>query len=136
MATVSEITAALKTYRRIAVVGLSPDPTRPSHAIFEYLIEAGYDVVGVNPALAGQELLGRPCFAKLEDVPGTIDIVDVFRRSTEVPPIAASAIAIGAKMLWLQDGVTHPAAEKRAADAGLIVVSDRCILRDHRKFVG
>lgn len=136
MATVTEITAVLRTYRRVAVVGLSPNPTRPSHGIFQYLIEAGYDVVGVNPALAGQELLGRPCYARLEDVPGPIDIVDVFRRSEEVPPVADSAIAIGAKVLWLQDGVTHAASEKKAEDAGLVVVSNRCILRDHRKLIG
>jgi uncharacterized protein len=135
MATVTEITAVLRSYRRIAVVGLSPNPTRPSHAIFEYLIEAGYDVVGVNPALAGQDLLGRPCYAKLEDVPGSVDIVDVFRRSEEVPPVADSAIAIGAKVLWLQDGVTHAASEQKAKDAGLVVISNRCILRDHRAYV-
>ncbi len=136
MTTPAELEAVLRGYKRVAVVGLSPKPDRPSHGIFRYLIGAGYDVVGVNPLIAGQTIAGRPCYAALEDIPGSVSIVDVFRRSSEVPPVADAAIAIGAKVLWLQDGVTHAAAEARARSAGLTVIADRCILRDHARLIG
>lgn len=136
MTELSAIEEALRSFRKVVVVGLSPDPSRPSHQIFRYLVEAGYEVVGVNPTVKGGMVAGRRCYATLEDVPQPLEIVDVFRRSEEVPPIAEAAVRAGAKVLWLQDGVTSPDAESRARDAGLLVVSDRCILRDHARLIG
>ncbi len=120
----------LRSARTIAVVGLSSNPLRPSHGVAAYLQSQSYRVIPVNPGEA--TVLGERAYPRLEDVPVPVDIVDVFRRSDAVPEIAASAIAIGAKMLWLQEGVTHPAAEAQARAAGLLVVSDRCILKAHR----
>lgn len=132
----TDIEAALRRYDRVVVVGLSPDAARPSHQIFRYLIDAGYDVVGVNPTVKGGMVAGRRCYASLDEVPQPIEIVDVFRRSEEVPPIAEAAVRVGAKVLWLQDGVSHAEAESRARAGGLFVVSNRCILRDHARLVG
>lgn len=120
----------LRSARTIAVVGLSSNPLRPSHGVAAYLQAHGYRIIPVNPGET--TVLGETAYSRLEDVPVPVDIVDVFRRSDAVPDIAASAIAIGAKMLWLQEGVTHPAAEAQARAAGLLVVSDRCILKAHR----
>ncbi len=120
----------LRSARTIAVVGLSSNPLRPSHGVAAYLQAQGYRVIPVNPGETS--VLGETAYSRLEDVPLPVDIVDVFRRSDAVPDIAASAIAVGAKMLWLQEGVTHPAAEAQARAAGLLVASDRCILKAHR----
>lgn len=120
----------LRTYRRIAVVGVSDRPERPSHYVSRYLLDVGYDVVPVNPLLA--TVHERMCYPSLRAVPGPIEVVDVFRRPEDVPPIVDDAIAIGAKALWLQDGVIHEKAAARARAAGLLVVMDRCMLRDHR----
>lgn len=115
---------ALKT---IAVVGCSPKPERPSHYVAEYLQQQGYTVVPVNPG--HQELLGRKCYPSLSAIPFPVDVVDVFRRPSEVGPIIDEAITIKAKALWLQDGITHPEGEEKARRAGLLVVSDDCLLR-------
>ncbi len=116
--------------RRIAVVGCSPKPERDSHRIARYLIEAGYDVVPVNP---GQEtLLGRPCYPSVRAIPGPVDVVDVFRSPDQVPPVTEDAIASRAKSLWLQLGVGNPDAEKRASEAGLLVASEQCIMVAHQ----
>ena len=123
----------LRTYHSVAVVGLSPDPTRPSHAVARYLQEQGYDVVPVNPNC--REVLGRRCYPDLRSVPGGVEIVDVFRRSESVGPIADDAIAIGAKVLWLQDGVVNEEAAERARRAGLIVIMDDCMAREHRRLI-
>lgn len=136
MTDLSEIEAVLRRYKRVVVVGLSPDSSRPSNQIFQYLIDAGYDVVGVNPTVKGGMVADRRCYASLSEVPPPVEIVDVFRRSEEVPPIAEDAIRANAKVLWLQDGVTHAEAEARARQAGLFVVSNRCILRDHARLIG
>jgi predicted CoA-binding protein len=120
----------LRSVQRIAVVGVSDNPERPSHYVSRYLIDAGYDVVPVNPGLA--RVLDRPCYPDLRAIPGPIDAVDLFRRSELVPPLVDEAIAIGAKAIWMQDGVVHEAAAAKARAAGLTVVMDRCMLRDHR----
>jgi predicted CoA-binding protein len=114
--------------KRVAVVGISNKEDRASHGIAKFLISHGFEVFGVNPAL--KEALGRPVFASLAEVPGPIDVVDVFRRSEAVPAIADEAIAVGAKTLWLQEGVVHEEAALRARAAGLEVVMDRCIYQE------
>jgi uncharacterized protein len=122
--------SVLRTFRHIAVVGISDRPERPSHYVSRYLIDAGYDVVLVNPLLA--RVHDRPCYPDLHAVPGPVDVVDIFRRSELVAPVVDDAIAIGAKAIWMQDGVVHEAAAAKARAAGLLVVMDRCMLRDHR----
>lgn len=119
----------LTKYKKIAVVGLSPDPMRPSHSVTNYMIRHGYEIVGVRPG--DKEILGRPCYASLKEVPGPLEIVNVFRAPEHVPAIVDEAIALKAKVLWLQEGVVHPQAEEKARKAGLVVVSDRCILKEH-----
>jgi predicted CoA-binding protein len=128
-----EIAALLRGMRRIAVVGCSPKPWRDSHRVARYLIEVGYDVVPVNPA--ADEIFSRRVYPSVRDVPGPVDLVDIFRRSELVPPVVEDAIASGAKAVWMQDGVIHETAAEQAIAAGLTVVMDRCILRDHRAFV-
>ncbi|MCI0341803.1 MAG: CoA-binding protein [Planctomycetales bacterium] len=116
--------------RRIAVVGCSPKPERDSHKIGRFLIEAGYDVVPVNPG--HETLLDRRCYPDVRAIPEPVDIVDVFRSPDQVPPVAEDAIASRARALWLQLGVGNPEAEKRASDAGLLVVAEQCIMVAHR----
>jgi uncharacterized protein len=128
MASIPEI---LKSSRVIAVVGLSSNRMRPSNGVSEYMKRAGYRIIPVNPNET--EVLGERCYARLEDIAEPIDIVDVFRRPEFVPEIVESAIRIGAKTVWLQEGVIHEAAAERARAVGLNVVMDRCILKDHRK---
>ena len=128
---VDAIGELLKSARTIAVVGLSSNRMRPSYGVAEYMKNAGYEIIPVNPNET--EVLGERAVAKLEDIRGHVDIVDVFRRPEFVPQVAESAIAIGAKALWLQEGVVHEAAAKRARDAGLFVVMDRCILKEHAR---
>lgn len=114
----------LENHKVIAMVGLSPREDRPSHHVAHYLMARGYTVIPVNPQ--EREILGQTCYASLRDIPVKVDMVDVFRKPADVPPLADEAIAIGAKSLWLQLGVIHEAAARRAADAGLDVVMDRC----------
>lgn len=128
---VDPIGQLLTTARTVAVVGCSAKPERDSHRVAAYLQRAGYRMIPVNPGL--DEVLGEQCYPDLASIPGdvAIDIVDVFRRSDAVPPIAEAAIERGARALWLQLGVSNPEAERRAAEAGLIVISDRCIKIEH-----
>ena len=116
--------------RRIAVVGLSSNPARPSFGVAKYLLRAGYEVVPVNPN--EDEILGRDCYPDLESIPSNIDLVDVFRQSDAALPIAKSAIAIGARGLWLQLGVYHPQALMVAQQAGLACVANLCTKIEHR----
>ncbi|HZN62358.1 MAG TPA: CoA-binding protein [Planctomycetota bacterium] len=120
----------LETSRRIAVVGCSPNPERDSHRIARYLIDAGYDVVPVNPGQT--KILGRTCYPDVASIPGPVDIVDIFRSPEHVPPVVEEAISAKAKAVWLQLGVGHEGAEKRASEAGLLVVSELCIMVVHR----
>jgi predicted CoA-binding protein len=110
--------------RRIAVVGCSPDATRDSHRIARLLMTKGHSVVPVNPGV--REILGQTCFASLSDIPGPIDMVDIFRRADHVGPIVNEAIAIRAQIVWMQLGVIDEAAAARAQAAGLTVIMDRC----------
>lgn len=122
------IAAFLRTMRRVAVVGISDRPDRPSHGIAKFLIGAGYEVCGVNPVL--KEVLGRPVYPTLAEVPGPLDLVDIFRRSEAVPEIVEAAIAAGARGVWMQEGVVHAGAAERARAAGLFVVMDRCVYKE------
>ena len=119
----------LTSARTIAVVGLSPDPRRPSHGVARYLQRAGYRVIPVNPKV--DEVLGERAYPNLRQVPEPVDVVDVFRRSEFVGPIVDDAIAIKASAVWLQDGVVDGDAAARARAAGLDVVMDDCMMRRH-----
>jgi len=114
-------------------VGLSENPARPSYGVAAYLLRQGYEIDPVNPTIAGRTVLGRTVYASLRDLPQPPEIVDVFRRSEFVPPVAADAIAVGAKVLWTQYDVVNDVAARRAADAGLIVIQDHCMAVDHRR---
>jgi hypothetical protein len=127
----SGIPDLLRTSRTIAVVGLSGRRVRPSFGVSEYMQRAGYRIVPVNPNEGS--ILGEKCYPRLEDVPERVDIVNVFRRSEHVPGIVESAIRIGARAVWLQEDVIHDEACERARRAGLVVVQDRCILKEHRR---
>ncbi len=124
----------LKTCRTIAVVGLSAEWHRPSYFAAKYMQEHGYRIVPVNPRYP--EILGERCYARLEDIPFPVDMVDVFRKPADLPPIARSAVAIGAKCLWQQLGVTNAEAERIALDAGLDSVMDRCVKIEHARLFG
>ncbi len=126
----------LKENRVIAVVGLSADWYRPSYFAAKYMREHGYRVIPVNPRHAGREILGERCYASLREIPGKVDIVDVFRRTEDVPPVAEDAIAIGAKVLWQQLGVRNESAAARARAAGLEAVVDRCVKIEHGRLFG
>lgn len=121
----------LNSSRTIAVVGLSPKPERPSYRVASYLKESGYKIIPVNPK-AG-EILGETCYPRLSSIPEPVDVVDIFRRSEGMPPIVEEAIKIGAKAVWAQEGVIHEEAASRAKGAGLLVVMDRCMLKEHQK---
>ena len=121
----------LSKYKTIAVVGLSSNPMRPSHEVSEYMQRAGYRIIPVNPNET--EVLGERSYARLEDVPEGVDVVNVFRRPEEVPPVVESAIRVGAKVVWMQLGIEHEEAAEKAKAAGLTVVEDACILIEHRR---
>jgi predicted CoA-binding protein len=121
----------LRSSKTIAVVGLSSNPTRPSNAVATYLQSVGYRIIPVNPNES--EVLGEKSYARLEDIPDPIDIVDVFRRSENVPPVADSAIAIKAKVLWLQLGIENAPAAEKAQAVGLTIIEDACLLVEHKK---
>jgi predicted CoA-binding protein len=129
-----DIQTILNTYKTIAVVGLSSNPERPSYRVASYLKSAGYKIVPVRPD--GGEILGEKVYHSLVDIPFDIDIVDVFRKPETVMPIAREAVQIGAKVFWLQQGITNEEAESFCRNAGLEVISDRCMLVEHRKAVG
>jgi predicted CoA-binding protein len=121
----------LKQYRTVAIVGLSPDPSRPSHRVAKYLTSHGYKVIPVNPD--AQEIFGKTSYPDLSSVLEPIEIVDVFRRSEEVMPIVDEAIKIGAKVVWMQEGVVNEKAASRAREAGLLVVMDKCMFKEHQR---
>jgi predicted CoA-binding protein len=122
-------TEILKTSRTIAVVGLSNRKFRPSYGVADYLKSVGYRIIPVNPRET--EVLGEKCYARLEDIPEKVDVVNIFRRSEFVPDIVDSAIRIGARAIWMQEGVIHHEASDRARRAGLFVTMNACILKEH-----
>ena len=124
----------LERYKRIAMVGLSSNQYRPSHFASIYLIAVGYDVIPVNPR--EKQILGRPSYASLRDIPGPVEVVDIFREASAVPALVEEAIAIAAKVIWMQLGVIHEGAAARAREAGLEVVMDRCMKIEHARFFG
>jgi predicted CoA-binding protein len=121
----------LTKYKIIAVVGLSSNPARPSYGVTEYMQSSGYHIIPVNPNET--DVLGEPSHANLEDVPQKIEIVDIFRRPEEIPPVVDAAIRVGAKVIWMQLGITNEPAAEKAQAAGLIVVMDACLLIEHKK---
>jgi len=125
--------ALLRDSKTIAVVGLSSNRRRPSYGVSEYMQSMGYRIIPVNPQET--EVLGEKAFASLDDVREPVDIVNVFRRSEFVPEIVDAAIRIGAKCVWMQEGVIHEEAAAKARAAGLEVVMNRCILKEHRKML-
>lgn len=127
------IAEILKTCKTIAVVGLSSNPMRASHEVTEYMQRAGYRIIPVNPNET--EVLGEKSYARLEDVREKIDLVNIFRRPEEVPPVVESAIQIGVPVVWMQLGIENDDAAEKARAAGLVVVEDACILIEHRKRV-
>ena len=127
-----DLSEVMGSARTIAVVGLSNRPERASYAVASYLQRNGYQIIPVNPQISGT-VLGQRIYPSLRDIPVRVDVVDVFRRSEFVLPVALDAIAIGARVLWLQVGVRHEEATLRARAAGLITVVDRCIAIEHRR---
>jgi predicted CoA-binding protein len=121
----------LQSARTIAVVGLSDKRWRPSYGVSEYMRRAGYHIIPVNPEVS--EVLGEKCYPRLESIAEPIDIVNIFRRSDQVPEIVESAIRVKAKAVWMQEGVIHEGAAAKAREAGLTVVMDRCLLKEHRR---
>lgn len=124
----------LLTCRTLAVVGLSAQWHRPSYFAARYMQEHGYRVIPVNPSY--DTVLGEKCYARLADIPEKVDIVDCFRRSADIPPLAHEAVAIGARVLWMQLGVENPAARRIAEAGGLEVVENRCVKIEHGRFFG
>lgn len=126
-----QISQLLKSAKTIAVVGLSDNPMRVSYDVSQYMQSQGYRIVPVNPAIA--ESLGEKAYPTLSEVPEKIDIVNVFRRSEHVPEVVEEAIRLGVPAIWMQEGVVHEEAAKKARAAGIFVVMDRCILKEHRR---
>lgn len=135
-----EIRDALANYKTIAVIGLSPESSRASHHVTEYLIDKGYEITGVRPG-GHKPILGRPIVESLAELKTAPDIIDVFRNSDAIPGIVSeiekmiSERGLKPKMLWLQLGISHPEAEEKARSLGLQVVSDKCILIEHRRLI-
>ena len=131
----ASIAHILQHHRAVAVVGLSPKSSRDSYEVAEYMQQQGWRIIPVNPAAGVDKILGETVYASLSDAAQheTFDLVDVFRKSEDVPPVAAEAIAIGAKGLWLQLGIEHAESAAAATQAGLWVVQNKCLLVEHRR---
>jgi predicted CoA-binding protein len=136
MMTDQELRELLRTARVIAVVGLSPNPDRPSNQVAWYLRHQGYELFGVNPVCGQDEVFGVPMLASLDQVPKPIDVVDVFRRAAYTPEVAREAVAAGAGALWLQLGITSPEARAIAEAGGLTYVENRCMKIEHARLIG
>jgi hypothetical protein len=121
----------LKSFRDVAMVGVSASPEKPSNIVFKYLTEHGYNVIPVNPTIS--EVLGKKCYATLSAIPEKVEVVDIFRKSEDIPPIVDEAIKIGAKAVWMQEGIINNAAAQKAEAAGLLVVMDKCMRKEHMK---
>ncbi len=127
-----DLAQILRDTTRIAVVGLSPKPERPSYQVASYLHAAGYEIIPVNPG--HDQILGRRCYPNLESIPGRIDLVNIFRKPHEVPALVDSAIHLGVKVLWMQLGIIHEEAAATATAAGLVVIMNRCLKIDHQNY--
>ena len=123
----------LKSFRNVAMVGVSANPDKPSNKVFQYLTENGYNVIPVNPTIG--EVDGKKCYANLSAIPQKVEVVDIFRRSEDVPPIVDEAIKIGAKAIWMQEGIINNSAAEKAQSAGLLVVMDKCMRKEHIRLV-
>ena len=134
MTDIDDLRRILTEYKTIAVVGLSANWWRPSFFAAKYLQDHGYRIIPVNPNY--QEILGEVCYPSVEDVPGPVDVVDVFQRQEVTPPLAKSAVSIGARVLWLQLGVINDESARIAQDGGLEVVMDRCMKIEHARLLG
>jgi predicted CoA-binding protein len=130
-----EIKDTLRSFKAIAVVGISPKEDRPSYVVASYLKSKGYRIIPVRPD--GDEILGEKVYPSLSEIPKEIrvDVVDIFRRSEDVPPVVEEAIQRGAKILWMQEGVIHKEAGEKAEKAGLKVIMDRCIKKEHQRLL-
>jgi hypothetical protein len=120
----------LKSYKKIAVVGISSNPGRPSHYVSQFMKDNGYQIFPVNPGL--DEVLGEKCYTSLSEIPDEIEVVNIFRRAEYVDEIVAEAIKVGAKVIWMQEGIINEGAAQKAIEAGLQVVMDRCIKTEYR----
>ena len=132
--TTTLILGVLNRFKKVAIVGLSANPNRPSYFAATYLKDYGYEITPVNPAY--EEVMGLKCYPSLDAVPGPLEVVDIFRKPEEVPPLVDEAIRLGAKAVWMQLGVIHMEARQKALDAGLEVVMDRCMKIEHARFHG
>ncbi len=128
-----EIKAILQNHKVVAVVGLSPKPERPSFQVARYLKDHGYQIVPVNPGQ--KEILGEKCYPRLANIPFPVEVVDIFRNIEAIPAIVDEAIAKGAKVVWMQEGLAEPASAQKAREAGLQVVMDRCMKKDHARYL-
>ncbi|MDY6878731.1 MAG: CoA-binding protein [Desulfatiglans sp.] len=126
-----DIEEILRSYKTIAVVGLSPKESRDSHKVARYLLEQGYEIVPVNPGQ--KEILGKPCFQSLLDIPFQVDVANLFLGPARIPSAVDQAIQIGVHAIWMQIGVVDKESAQKARDAGIPVVMDRCIMQEHRK---
>ena len=126
--------AILATSRTVASVGVSSNNEKPSFWVFQYLARQGYHMIPVNPTAT--EILGRQVYADLAAIPETVDVVQVFRKPEDVPPVVEAAIQIGAKVVWMQEGIVNEPAARMAEAAGLTVVMDRCMMKVHQRLIG
>jgi len=133
---INELRVILKESKTIAVVGLSANWYRPSYFAAKYMQEHGYKIIPVNPAYVGQEVLGERCYSSLEEIPESVDMVDCFRKSEDIEPIASQAVTIGAKIIWLQLGVKNESASEIASAAGMTYVENRCVKIEHGRLFG
>ncbi len=124
----------LRSARTVACVGVSSNPQKPSYVIFQYLLEAGYQMVPVNPTTP--DVMGRQTYPDVTSIPQKIDVVQVFRKPEDVPPVVEQAIKAGAKVVWMQEGIVNQQAAKQAEEAGLQVVMDRCMMKTHQRLFG
>ena len=134
MTDIADLRRILVEYKRVAMVGLSADWWRPSNFAAKYLLDHGFEVIPVNPRY--EEILGQKCYADLADIPGEVDIVDLFQRAERVPPFVDQAIEMGAKVVWMQLGIEHEEAAQKARDAGLEVVENRCMKIEYARLFG
>jgi len=134
MTDIKDLRRILNDYKRVAMVGLSADWSRPSNFAAKYLLDHGFEVIPVNPRY--DEILGQKCYADLEDIPTPVDIVDLFQRVERIPPFVEQAIKIGGKVVWMQLGIIHEETAQKARAAGLEVVMDRCMKIEYARLFG